>query len=134
MIRYDLICANKHTFDGWFRDSAGFDEQVASAQVPCPVCGSGEIEKALMAPGVPAKSNRNPDPQKIASAIRALHQQVKANADYVGDNFAQEARRIHYKETEKRGIYGEATLQDARDLNEEGIGVLPLPRLPEEQN
>jgi len=143
MIRYDLTCANQHRFDGWFRDSDGFDSQVAENGIACPVCGSGEVSKALMTPRLSGKSNRKkpgltprpgPDPQQLAAAIRTLRQHVETSADYVGDRFAEEARRIYYQETEKRGIYGEATLEDARDLNDEGIDVLPLPRLPEDQN
>lgn len=143
MIRYDLTCANQHGFDSWFRDSDGFDQQLADRNIVCPVCGSGDVAKALMTPGLGSRSNRKkpdqppangPDPQQLAAAIRTLRQHVETSADYVGDRFAEEARRIYYQETKKRGIYGEATLQDARDLNEEGIDVVPLPPLPEDQN
>ena len=175
MIRYDLNCANEHSFDGWFRDSAGFEAQNADGTLLCPHCGSNEIEKALMTPGLPVKSNAargmipreavseaspssggglTPDDPKLTAfrqAMRAFRSQVEANADYVGDRFAEEARAIYYAETDKtgteatadedaspktrkRGIYGEATLEDAKALLEEGIDVLPLPVLPEDQN
>ncbi|MHA1523876.1 MAG: DUF1178 family protein [Alphaproteobacteria bacterium] len=134
MIRYGLVCTNHHEFDGWFRDSAGFENQIAQAEIPCPVCGTSDVAKALMTPGVPRKATQKRDPGEVATALRALRRQVEANADNVGNNFAQEARRIYYREAEERGIYGKATLQEARDLNDEGIEVLPLPSLPEDQN
>ena len=147
MIHYDLICDQGHAFDGWFRDSAAYDEQAARGLVTCSVCGSIKVEKQLMAPGIPMKSNRKADsPQKMATVpadprvaammqmVREMRRQVEANAEYVGDRFAEEARKIHYEETEKRGIYGEATADDARALIEEGIEVHPLPRLPEDGN
>ncbi len=147
MIHYNLICDAEHEFDGWFAGSDAFDDQVKSKLVICPQCGSANVQKALMMPGVSAKSNRkqgtvttlhsppaDPRMQVMADMVRKLKQHVKENADYVGDRFAEEARRIHYGEDEARGIYGEASLQDARELHEEGIDVLPLPDLPEEGN
>lgn len=146
MIRYDLICDQGHPFDGWFRDSAAYDQQAQGGFVSCSVCGSAKVEKQLMAPGLPVKSNRkaqapqtmvaSPDPRaaQMMALMRELRKQVEANADYVGDKFAEEARKIHYKEAEKRGIYGEATPDDAKALIEEGIEVHPLPRLPEDTN
>lgn len=147
MIRYDLICDKGHAFDGWFRDSAAYDAQAKRGLVNCAECGSVTIEKQLMAPGIPAKSNRKAAvPQKMMAGpvdarsqmllhmMREMRKSVEANAEYVGDNFAEEARRIHYAEAEKRGIYGEATPQDANALIEEGIEVHPLPRLPEDGN
>lgn len=147
MIRYDLICDQGHAFDGWFRDSAAYDSQAAQSLVTCSVCGSVKVEKQLMAPGIPVKSNRKADAtQKMAAGpvdprlalmmqmVRDMRRQVEENAEYVGDRFAEEARKIHYEETEKRGIYGEATAEDANALIEEGIEVHPLPRLPEDGN
>ncbi len=136
MIRYDLICPKGHGFDGWFRDSEGFDKQRASGAVACPICGSPEISKQLMTPGIPTKSNAAVDPRvkELFEAMRAMRQKVEAEADYVGDRFAEEARRIHYEEAEMRGIYGEATFEEAKALLEEGISVAPLPRLPEDGN
>ena len=147
MIHYDLQCEKGHAFDGWFRDSEGFDRQLAAGLVACTLCGSAKVEKQLMAPGIPAKSNRRPEVRQPMAAglgdaqqhelmtmLRDLSRKVEANAEYVGDRFAEEARKIHYSETEKRGIYGEATPNDARGLIEEGIEVQPLPRLPEDGN
>jgi len=170
MIRYDLICKDEHRFEGWFRDSAGFEVQNNAGDLACPQCGSNRIEKALMAPGLAAKANSRDAPDLPAEnssltvqdkkamafrqVMRAMRSQVEANADYVGDRFTEEARRIYYAETgpdsadesagegkgkdqrkpKSRGIYGEATLEDAKALHEEGITVLPLPVLPEDQN
>ncbi len=146
MIRYDLECAKGHTFDGWFSDSASFDKQAKAGIVECPVCGTSDVHKALMAPGIPTKSNAKSDAQpvmqnatgtpadELTQMIRKLRKHVEENSEYVGANFAEEARKIHYEESEARGIYGEASLDDARELSEEGIDVQPLPLLPEEHN
>ena len=146
MIRYDLECAQGHEFDGWFSNSASFDKQAEAGVVECPVCGSCDVHKALMAPGIPAKSNSKSDAQpvmqnaagtpaaELTEMIRKLRTHVEENSEYVGPRFAEEARKIHYEETEARGIYGEASLEDARELTEEGIDVQPLPLLPEEHN
>jgi hypothetical protein len=146
MIRYDLVCTEGHRFDGWFRDSAAYDEQAGKSQVTCPTCGTSKIEKQIMAPGIPTKSNRREEPARVFSppadpranamlrAMRELRKQVESNAEYVGDKFAEEARRIHYQEKEARGIYGETTAKEAAELIEEGIEVHPLPNLPEDGN
>jgi len=147
MIRYDLICDKEHDFDGWFRNSEAYDAQAAAGQVACPVCGSTTVAKQLMTPGIPAKSNQRAEgrmpvfagqkDEKVAElveAVRKLRRQVEENADYVGDRFAEEARRIHYNEVKRRGIYGEASLEEAKALLEEGVEVHPLPPLPEESN
>ncbi|MGL4528492.1 MAG: DUF1178 family protein [Aestuariivirga sp.] len=147
MIRYDLICDKGHEFDGWFRDSATYDKQARRGFVACSVCGSSKVEKQLMAPGIPAKSNRKHEvPQRMVAGpvdprvammmkmMREMRQHVEENADYVGDKFAEEARKIHFAEAEARGIYGEATADEATALIEEGIEVFPLPRLPEDGN
>ena len=147
MIRYDLNCEQGHAFDGWFRDSAGYDMQAAQGLVACAVCGSAKVEKQLMAPGLPMKANRmaqasqrlaagpiDPRAKAMLQMMRGMRAEVEKNAEYVGEKFANEARRIHYEEAEKRGIYGEATAGDARALIEEGIEVHPLPRLPEDGN
>jgi hypothetical protein len=146
MIRYDLKCKNRHVFDGWFSSSAAYDQQRESGSISCPICSTNEIDKQLMAPRIGRKSNRNtetrnpmvaasdPRVRKLVQKMRELKEYVEKTADYVGDRFAEEARRIHYKEVEERGIYGEATAEDARALVEEGIEVHPLPLLPEDQN
>ena len=146
MIRYDLICDRGHEFDGWFSDSVAYDKQAAESLVACSHCGSMKVEKQLMTPGVPAKANRRAEPaQQMVAApdpklkammtmMREMRKHVEANSEHVGDKFAEEARKIHYGETEKRGIYGQATADDARSLIDEGIEVHPLPRLPEDTN
>ena len=147
MIHYDLICDNGHAFDGWFRNSAAYDEQAGRGLVTCTQCGSAKVEKQLMAPGIPVKSNRKADTAaKVVSApvdprlavmmqmVREMRKHVEDNAEYVGDKFADEARKMHYAEAEKRGIYGEASPDEARELIEEGIDVHLLPRLPEDGN
>ena len=148
MIRYDLVCRRGHTFDGWFGSSAAFDEQAKVGEVRCPQCGSPHVEKQLMMPGIPVKSNRraesppqtftsapcDPQVQALHNAVRELRRHVKEKADYVADRFPEEARRMHYHEIKQRGIYGEATLDEARELIEEGIDVRPLPSLPEDHN
>ena len=147
MIRYDLICEHGHEFDGWFSNSEAFEEQVKGSLISCSHCGSDLITKQLMAPGIPVKSNRkaaapqkmlagtvDPRTQKLMQMMREVRKAVEENAEYVGDRFADEARKIHYEESEKRGIYGEARPEDAQALIEEGIEVHPLPRLPEDSN
>jgi hypothetical protein len=147
MIRYDLTCENGHDFDGWFADSAAYDKLARKKLVECSHCGSVKIEKQVMAPGIPTKSNRRVDaPVKLSTPptdprmremmqmVREIRQHVESNAENVGTNFAEEARKIHYKESEQRGIYGSASPDDAKALIEEGISVMPLPRLPEDSN
>jgi len=147
MIRYTLRCSNDHEFEMWFRSIADYDRAIGADEVACPVCGQSKVEKALMAPAVagarkgdPGKEERVklavPDPrqQAMRETLLALRKQVTENADYVGPRFAEEARKIHYNEVEARGIYGEATSEEAQALTEEGIGFLPLPSLPEDRN
>lgn len=146
MIRYDLMCTDGHVFDAWFSNSAAYDDQARQGLLSCPTCGSTEVEKQLMTPGVPAKSNRRSetrqpvftgaDPRQamLLNMMRELRKSIEANAEYVGEKFADEARKIHYEEAEKRGIYGEATIAEATELAEEGIEVHPLPKLPEDGN
>lgn len=146
MIHYDLICDKGHAFDGWFRNSAAYDEQAGRGLVTCTQCGSAKVEKQLMAPGIPVKSNRKAGTTPVVAApadprlaelmkmMREMRRHVEENAEYVGDRFAEEARKIHYEETEQRGIYGQTTPDEAKELIEEGIAVHPLPRLPEDGN
>ncbi len=139
MIHYQLCCAHHHEFDGWFSDSACFDLQVKAGEVICPVCGSVDVSKALMTPNIGAPNAQIPEKlgnamQKMNAQIRQFRRHVEKTAENVGKDFAEEARRMHYNETEKRGIYGEASVSDAVELKDEGIDVFPLPPLPEEQN
>lgn len=137
MIRYALCCEKEHEFDGWFASSEAFDRQLAAGEIGCPHCGSPDVRKALMAPNIAKGSGRSGNietpaeiAQKMSMMMLALRKHVEENCDYVGDAFAEEARRIHYGETEHRDIYGEATLEEARELIEEGVEVAPLPVVP----
>jgi hypothetical protein len=142
VIRYSLSCPDGHEFEAWFGDSAAYDAQKAKGLLICPVCGSEEVEKALMAPSVSTARQKDsvrlaanvPEHQEAISMLRKLREHLTENADYVGPRFAEEARKIHYNEAEKRGIYGEASREDAHALAEEGIEFHPLPMLPEEHN
>lgn len=156
MIRYTLVCEAEHGFESWFPSSESFDAQAARGLVSCPVCGSVRVGKSMMAPSV-ARTDRGPrtlpamagppaeagspsaapqappqlaptEPeQRLRALMRALRAEVTRNADDVGTRFPEEARRIHYGETESRAIYGEASLEEARALVDEGIAVAPLP-------
>ena len=128
MIRYDLICTHGHEFEAWFRDSAAFDDDKAKRRLQCPVCATRKVDKAIMAPGIPKKSSQTQsDKDAFIKMAQKVEQHVTENFDYVGDGFADEARAMHYGDAEQRDIYGEATPEDAVDLLEEGIEVLPLP-------
>ncbi len=146
MISYSLICSNAHEFDGWFSGSADFDAQKKRGLVECPFCGDKTVEKALMAPAVSTSRRKAAAAEKTLPAamdgerrqmmtqLRELARKVRDGAENVGDRFAEEARKIHYGETEARGIYGKATHDEARGLAEEGVEFMPLPTLPEDQN
>ena len=131
MIRYRLKCEKAHEFDGWFANSGAFDEQVDGGQLSCPRCGSVRITKALMAPGI-ARSGKSTE--RGAEVLRHARNEMLKEADNVGDEFAREARKIHYKDAEPRGIYGRATNDEAKALREEGVDFHPLPALPEDHN
>lgn len=137
MILYELRCEAGHGFEAWFRNSGTYDAQVAAGEVNCPICGSGAVEKALMAPAIAKRSAKNGHGEDgrrthttMAEARReleTLRRKIEENCEYVGDRFADEARKIHYEESEHRDIYGEATEAEARELEEEGIGVARIP-------
>ena len=147
MIHYALVCDKDHKFEAWFRNAQAFDEQHARGIVTCPTCNSASVEKALMAPaiGKPAPASK-PLPEKIPlsighpqhaqllEALRTLREKVVSEADNVGDKFAEEARKIHFKEADARGIYGEATRDEVAALIEDGVDFMPLPSLPEDRN
>jgi hypothetical protein len=130
VIVYNLRCRNTHEFEGWFKDSAAFDAQAKGGKVVCPVCNSKKVEKAIMAPAVSGAKKSgltNSEAKQMRQFMMGLRKYVQDNADYVGPNFAEEARKIHYGETEHRQIYGEASLEEAKELVEEGVDVAPLP-------
>ncbi len=141
MIRFSLVCDKDHEFEAWFRSNDDFDTQMKRGFVECPACGSKKVGKALMAPSVSTGRKKEQialamgEAQKQALAqLKAMAEKVRENADYVGDKFAEEARKIHFGETEARGIYGEATLDEARSLAEDGVEFMPIPVFPDDQN
>ena len=125
MIVFDLACSRDHVFEAWFGSTDDFETQSARGLLACPTCDDAEIRKAAMAPAVPAKGNRSAADKRLATA--RLRADVAANADYVGDDFANQARALHFGETAQRAIYGEASLADAAALVEDGIDIAPLP-------
>lgn len=164
MIKYQLICEEKHEFEGWFGDSAAFESQQDSGLLTCPSCGSATVRRALMAPNLASPKTRKsapplqtPDtpgasspgapavpgfaalPEEAArrmhalmSEMRALQSKIKDECRDVGDEFAEEARKIHYGEVEPEGIYGQATKEEREALDEEGIAVMDIPWLPKD--
>jgi hypothetical protein len=164
MIHYKLRCAAAHEFEGWFQDSAGFDKLAQAGLVECTVCGSTQVERALMAPAVvssrkkakppappagpspdapPAAASEasppsptgpqmaaGPIPAQLVAMLQRLRTEVEKSCDYVGKDFAEEARKIHNGEVEARGIYGEASDAEAEALAEDGIEVARLPWVP----
>lgn len=155
MIHYQLRCRAGHEFDGWFQDSAGFDRLAKAGLVECPHCGGTQVDRALMAPAVvsgkrkakrpavPAPAEAppaapspgpmaaaGPIPAQLVAMLQRLRTEVEKSCDYVGDGFADEARRMHNGEVEARGIYGEATDAEAEALAEDGIDVARLPWVP----
>jgi hypothetical protein len=161
MIRYSLICDKGHEFESWFADSAAYDKQAKRKLVSCPLCGSAEVEKAIMAPRLAGSKKRtramdvssepseapapaqetsapvammSPQEQELRAKLKEVRDHLIKNADDVGTKFPEEARKMHYGETEHRSIYGVASPEDAKDLAEEGIEFHPLPILPDERN
>ena len=140
MIRFALICDRGHDFDAWFGSGDSYDEQIEARAVSCPSCGSAEVKKAPMAPAVkrstptPARSPAAGDRKKTYAFLKGLRAHLEKNAEHVGPAFPDEARKMHYGESEARSIYGEASLEEAKALHEEGITAVPLLPLPEDHN
>ena len=152
MIHYTLTCANRHEFAGWFRNSASFEDQAQTGLLECPVCGDKHVARALMAPALmkqraepapiapPQPSVPEPQqvtagppaqlPAQVIAALQRLRAAVEKHCDYVGPQFPEMARSIHRGETDHRGIYGEATPEEAEMLADEGIQVTPIPWVP----
>ena len=136
MIVYELKCSSGHVFEGWFRDAATYDRQAAAGKVACAVCGDKGVAKAPMAPRLAKRSNTAPAetkpglPAEAQKLLAELREKVESECDYVGERFSEEARRMHYGEAEKRGIYGEASDEQAKELVDEGIEVKKIPWLP----
>jgi hypothetical protein len=148
VIVFDLKCDPRgHVFEAWFGSTEDFDGQRARGLVQCPLCGSLEVDKAVMAPRLstgPAETANPPrapaDPgeaKEVLAAMAAMQKEMLANSDYVGDRFADEARAIYLGESDARSIYGKASAQETRLLRDEGIKVAQLPfpvLLPGEEN
>jgi hypothetical protein len=137
MIVYELKCSAGHVFEGWFRDGKTYDRQAAAGKVACAVCGDNDIAKAPMAPrlakhrgGDNEPRTRSAPPAEVMKLLGELRKNVESECDYVGERFSEEARRIHYGEAEKRGIYGEASDEQAKELVDEGIEVKKIPWVP----
>ncbi|TRD12578.1 DUF1178 family protein [Erythrobacter insulae] len=152
MIVYDLHCANGHGFEGWFGSSSDFEDQKGRGLVTCPDCGSDQVGKAPMAPAVGAKGNTRSDmaaavpsgpatasanpvsnipmPAEVQKAMQALakaQEQALKKSTWVGDKFADQSREMHYGERDEAPIHGQATLEEAKSLVEEGVPIAPLP-------
>lgn len=155
MIHYQLRCSTDHGFDGWFKDSAAFDKLAKAGMVDCPVCGDTAVRRDLMAPAIaklrteaaPAPAPKEaeapsapapqaqaatagPMPAQILALLQRMRAEVEKNCDHVGRDFAEEARRMHRGESDRRGIYGEATAEEAESLADEGIEVGQIPWVP----
>jgi hypothetical protein len=141
LIRFTLACEHDHEFEGWFRSSDDFEKQKKRGLIDCPECGSHRIDKTLMAPAVSTSRKRekmalamSAEQRRVMGEIKALSEKLRENADYVGEKFAEEARKIHFGETEARGIYGEASPEEAKSLVEDGVPFMPLPVFPDDRN
>ena len=162
MIRYALVCNDGHEFEAWFASSGEYDRLRDAGHLSCAVCGSSAIGKQLMAPAVSGTLKRQPESAEAASAasqtavlpvqnhpvavlpdaqrreflrqMRELKRKIVENAEDVGERFAEEARKIHYGESARRGIFGKTTIGEAAELIEEGVEVAPLPEFPDERN
>jgi hypothetical protein len=159
MIRYALSCNKGHGFESWFADSSAYDKQAKRGLVTCPQCGSAKVEKAIMAPQLSSTAKKrkasvetsdasspdkaagnqpvammSPQEQEFRTKLKELREHMTKNADDVGQKFPEEARKMHYGETEHRSIYGVASPDDAKELAEEGIEFHPIPILPDERN
>lgn len=133
MISFNLRCGKEHVFEAWFKDGKSYERQAKQGRVSCPSCGDTKIEKAPMAPNIATGVSRKQDGDKASRAaefretLNKLRAEVEKNCDYVGPNFAEEARKIHYNESERRGIFGETTDDEAKSLQEEGVEFSRIP-------
>jgi hypothetical protein len=161
MIRFALVCEHDHDFESWFANGDEFERLAGAKLLSCPACGSASVSKALMTPRLatgavarmvqpstiePVKQSGGgtkvanvPDERSLAlvevmGEMQKMARAVRAQAEDVGEKFPEEARKIHYGEAKPRGIYGKASRQDVAELHEEGVGIMPLPDLPEDAN
>lgn len=148
MIVFDLKCSNGHEFEGWFASTEEYDQQIKKKQVICPICNSYKITKGLMAPNIQSKKSDNSksnikeknnlqndkkiNQKEVLIELRKLQKYIENNSDDVGNRFAEEARKMYYGETDSRAIRGEATSEEAEELNDEGIPFTRIPSLPRE--
>ena len=161
MIHYNLRCKKGHAFESWFQSSSAYEVQEKRNLVSCPVCGSTDVERAIMAPRIVSKKGREKTPseqlpvpapasevipptsptpllmaqdQELRAKLKELRDHIVKNADDVGERFPNEARKMHYGDIEHRPIYGEASPDEAKALVDEGVEVMPLPTLPDDRN
>lgn len=142
MIKYTLVCEHEHEFEGWFANSAAFDKLAEAKQLECPACGSQNVSKGIMAPNI-AKTGRSPSKSEAGQALQMqaymrqmatqFREHVEKNFDNVGKEFPEEARKMHYGEADERPIYGEATVNEAKELVDEGVEICPIPDVPKVQ-
>jgi hypothetical protein len=132
MILFTLRCSRGHEFEGWFRDGDGFESQQIAGEIACPECSDTSVEKAVMAPRLGRSRETAPaiSPAQFRAALLEVRRQIETNCDYVGNRFAEEARRIHYGEIDPHGIYGEASDEESRELTDEGISFGRIPWIP----
>ncbi len=142
MIHLNLICDQSHEFDGWFSSSRDFDDQVKRGLVACPSCNSMKIDRALMAPSVSTSRKKeklavatiDAAQRQMVQEMKKLRDKITDGAEDVGRRFPEEARKIHYGETDARGIYGEANREEVESLLDEGVEIAPLPPVPDDAN
>tara|TARA_B110001454_G_scaffold207174_1_gene218338 strand:- start:299 stop:718 length:420 start_codon:yes stop_codon:yes gene_type:complete len=139
MIKYNLICSKcTFTFNSWFSTSSEFDRLKKKKMISCTGCGSDKISKSIMSPSVPRNQQIDKNKVKIKKEIRKkiLEYQkfIKDNSTYVGEDFAYEARSLHYDKKKTKSIYGKATKEEIEDLNEEGIETTTIPWIKDYEN
>jgi hypothetical protein len=128
MIRFSLRCASGHEFEAWFHNGEGYEAQQRAGEIACPECGDTQVEKGLMAPNIGKVREQPPmTPARMRQMLVQMRKQVEQNCDYVGPQFAEEARKIHYGEAGPHGIYGEASEDESRALADEGIEFGRIP-------
>ncbi|MEM7519674.1 MAG: DUF1178 family protein [Pseudomonadota bacterium] len=141
MIQYTLKCSKGHQTESWFQSAAAYDTLAASGHLSCPVCGTSEVSKALMTPRVTTRDKKQAQTTPVLASptdaltkeIEALREKVESTSDYVGEKFSDEARAIHLGEKPQRSIYGEARLDQAKELIEDGVPLMPLPFRPKQK-
>ncbi len=136
MIKYTLTCKDGHSFDSWFASADAFEGVARAGHLACAVCGGGEVRKSLMAPQVATSEKgtalRQPE-SEMEKAVAQMRDHVEANSDYVGKDFVSQARAMHDGDAPERAIHGEARLDQAKKLVEDGVPVVPLPFAPKQK-